>query len=213
MTDSDRADQPPRSAALTAGLSLLVMSIAAPVAVFVLVPRGQLVSAAVVLLSVAVLDAIVGVALHVSFGAHARRVSLLAAALRVVYAAMLLVAVRHLVISRSPTDFQREWSVGLGVFGLHLLVLGGIICRREGWVRALGVLVLVAGAGYVIDCVGATTSGHTPGLARITFVGELILMVWLLWKGLRRSPSRSPCRGVMVPAGPHAVSEARKRES
>jgi hypothetical protein len=63
-----------------------------------------------------------------------------------------------------------------------------VIARREGWARALGVLVLVSGAGYAIDCVGLVASGHVLGFAKITFVGEIVLMFWLLWKGIR--PSR-----------------------
>jgi hypothetical protein len=191
--DATNTDQlPPRSAALTAGLGLLAMAIVAPVAAFGLLPKGHLLGAAAIFLGVAVLDVIVGLALHACVGAHARRWSLVAATLRIVYAVLLAAAVRHLVISPSPSDFEREWNIGLGVFGLHLLALGVVISGREGWLRALGVLVLAAGAGYAIDCVGMATTGHAPGLAKITFVGEVALMFWLLWRGVRARPSPRP---------------------
>jgi hypothetical protein len=169
--------------ALVAGLGLLAMTIAAPVAVFGLLPNGRPVGAGVILLGVAVLDVIVSFALHACFGARNRRWSLLAATLRVVYALMLFAAVRHLLVS--PPDFEREWTIALGVFGLHLLVLGAVIAQRGGSFCVLGGLVLAAGAGYALDGLAMLTVQHAFGVASVTFVGEVVLMFWLLRWGVQ----------------------------
>jgi hypothetical protein len=50
----------------------------------------------------------------------------------------------------------------------------------------LGLLVVLAGLGYLIDGVGtAAQDGYGLGLARVTFAGEVLLMIWLLWRGRR----------------------------
>lgn len=168
------------------------MAVAAPVAVFVMLPRGQLAGAAGVLLGVAVLDVVAGVALHFYLRARGRVLSLAAAALRVLYAVLLVVALRHLIVgARSVADYRHEWNVGLGVFGLHLVALGVLLVRREGWARAVGALVTISGLGYLIDAGATLATGHPVGAAGVTFVGELVLMVWLLWRGVRGEPRRT----------------------
>jgi hypothetical protein len=85
--------------------------------------------------------------------------------------------------------FKDGWDAALLVFGLHLVVVGYLVLRSSFAPRSLGVLVAVAGLGYTIDGVGRVLlSGYDANLTRFTFVGELLLMVWLLWKG-RRLPT------------------------
>jgi hypothetical protein len=177
-----------RPGARSAGLALLAMSIAAPVAVFGLLPRGHLVGAAAILFAVALLDVFAALTLHVYFRASAPALSVVAACLRIGYAVMLVAALRHLVLSAFPVAFQHEWAVALGVFGLHLLALGTVVFRHGGGLRLLGGLVLAAGGGYVLDGVGSITSGHAYGIAGFTFVGEIALMIWLLF----RAPAAAP---------------------
>ncbi|MFI7452605.1 DUF4386 family protein [Nonomuraea sp. NPDC049714] len=70
-------------------------------------------------------------------------------------------------------------------FGLHLLLLGYLAYR---WARVVGVLLGIAGLGYLVDSFGAVL-GHTPDAAVFTFVGEVVLMLWLLVKGRNITPS------------------------
>jgi hypothetical protein len=65
-------------------------------------------------------------------------------------------------------------------------VLGYLVFKSGYIPRALGILVMVASLGYLIDSFGAILSaGYNANVAQFTFVGEVLLMVWLLWKGVR----------------------------
>jgi hypothetical protein len=69
-------------------------------------------------------------------------------------------------------------------YGLWLLPLGVLVFRSGFLPRLLGVLLVIAAAGYLID---SGTQLLFPGLATIslfTFVGELLFPLWLLIKGV-----------------------------
>ena len=55
--------------------------------------------------------------------------------------------------------------------------------------RWICVLVVVAGAGYLIDSIGGLFDGYRIEFGSITFVGEVVLMIWLLSR--RRSTLKS----------------------
>jgi hypothetical protein len=45
---------------------------------------------------------------------------------------------------------------------------------------------MIASLGYLIDSFGGVISvGYNANVAQFTFVGEVLLMGWLLWKGVR----------------------------
>jgi hypothetical protein len=70
-------------------------------------------------------------------------------------------------------------------FGLWLLPLGLLIYRSGFLPKFIGVLLMIAAAGYVVD---VATFFLAPGsglvLSEFTFVGELALMLWLLVMGV-----------------------------
>jgi hypothetical protein len=69
-------------------------------------------------------------------------------------------------------------------WGLWLLPLGLLIFRSGFLPKLLGILLVIGGAGYLID---SGTQLLFPGLATIsqfTFVGELLFPLWLLIKGV-----------------------------
>ena len=84
--------------------------------------------------------------------------------------------------------FQSGWDLALIVFGLHLFVLGILVFRSgKTGLRVVGTLVTAAGVGYLIDGVGKVlVPNYGLTVAMYTFVGEPLLMFWLLWKVLRR---------------------------
>ena len=87
-------------------------------------------------------------------------------------------------------DIHRHgYDLGLVFFGLHCLFLGYLLIRADYFPGILGVLMVLAGAGYVI---GSLTLFLFPDLSgSITFiyiaplVGELSLGLYLAIKGLR----------------------------
>ncbi|MFD9466722.1 DUF4386 domain-containing protein [Streptomyces sp. NPDC060027] len=168
-------------------------------------------------LIVAVLDVVVAWALYVLLAPVDRNVALLSASLRVVYAAVFAAVLGHLLAAvRLLTDttaqdafdtrqvdaqalasvnaFKDGWDAALVIFGLHLLVLGHLVLRSGYIPRMLGVLLMIASLGYVVDGLGRCLSrGYGANVSGYTFVGEALLMVWLLWKG-RHLPGRPATR-------------------
>ncbi|HEX8509846.1 MAG TPA: DUF4386 domain-containing protein [Propionibacteriaceae bacterium] len=210
-----------RRASSTAGLGLLLMSVLAGWSVFVavngLVTVGNPTQTAqdilasawlfrlgiAALVVVVALDVIVACALYRVFSPVNRALSMVAAALRLVYAGVFLVAVAQLSgVLRVLTDENRAvfgadqvnaqallslaafsdiWFVGQFLFGLHLLI-EGYLAYRSGYVpRVLGALLAVAGLGYAVDSLGSVLSqGPWTPVSSFTFLGELLLALWLL---------------------------------
>jgi hypothetical protein len=161
----------------------------------------QLVLAACAMGAVALLDVVVGAGLWILFRAQTPRVARVAMIARVVYAVVLAVAVARLGWSEGDaltraSAFHRVFELGLGVFGVHLIALAGCIAVTRfarGWTRSvLAGLVAIAGAGYLIDAlVTALRADVHAKVSEYTFVGEVVLAVWLLWAA-RANVSREP---------------------
>jgi hypothetical protein len=82
--------------------------------------------------------------------------------------------------------FRDLWHVGLVLFGLHLLGLSYLAYRSGFAPKLLGILLGVAGAGYVFDSVAAVLSrGSWPEVSAFTFIGEFLLALWLVIWGRR----------------------------
>lgn len=70
-------------------------------------------------------------------------------------------------------------------FGLWLLPLGFLIVKSSFLPRFVGVLLVIAGLGYVADVlIFALLPGVDVVLSEFTFVGEVVLLFWLLVKGV-----------------------------
>ncbi len=220
-------DISPRTAALVAGLGLLAMAILAPFANFyvlqnLIVAQDASATAAHILASsglfrigiaslllVAILDIMVAWALHVLLERVSKSLSLLAAWLRVAYAALFIVSLSPLVhvlqllsgstylqvfekkqldtqVMLSIGEFKSSWDMSLVVFGFHLLILGYVVFKSGYLPKWLGTLVGIAGTGYLVDGFGKLLmANYTVNIGTFTFVGEVILIFWLLGLGIR----------------------------
>ena len=206
-----------RGAALVAGAALMLMAGLAGFGNLVVMAApatsgDAAETAAVASLYLAVLlDVLVAWALMRVFSPVDEALSRLAAWFRLAYAGVFMVAVGQLpgipaLLSTSgyATAFTPEqlrgqallkvdtfldvWFAGLILFGIHL-ALTGYLAYRSGFVpRAIAVLLVVAGAGYVLDSV-VRIFIEEPAFAvsNVTFLGELLLALWLLFRGRRFS--------------------------
>lgn len=146
---------------------------------------------------VAVLDLVAAVGLHAVYREVNQAASRAAAALRIAYAALFLVALGCLVVALATvgdpdralaaTDlFASIWQRSLGVFGLSLLLVGYLGIRSPSTPTAIGILVAIAGVGYLADLVGLTlVAGFSPTFGLFGFIGEIALIAWLLTRGRR----------------------------
>ncbi len=92
----------------------------------------------------------------------------------------------HAQVSPMLHTFSYEFSLGLVLFGIHLLLVGYLIFRSHYIPWWLGLLLIVDGLGWVVNSLQAYLYPHANlGFIFVTFFGELIFMVWLLirsWK-------------------------------
>jgi len=167
------------------------------------------------LVVVVALDVVIAWALYRVFSPVNKSLSMLAAAFRLVYSGVFMVAIAQLlgVIRLLSNDgnsavfgadqvnaqamlgitaFSDIWYVGQFLFGLHLLLIG-YLAYRSGYVpRLLGALLAIAGLGYAADSLGAVLSqGAWTDISSFTFLGEFLLALWLVIRARRIAASAS----------------------
>jgi len=154
-----------------------------------------------------ILDIIVAWGLYVFLKPINKSLSLLTAWLRIVYAAMLGFALVYLInalqlvsgadyltlfktnqlqgmVMLSLTDFTRGWEFSLIIFGFHLLLLGYLMLKAGYMHNILGILLIIASLGYIIDGFGKLLSpNYNITISLFTFIGEIVLIFWLLIAG------------------------------
>lgn len=146
-----------------------------------------------------------------------RALSLLAAALRLVYAAVLAAVVLNLydafllltsaergagldelqreqMAMASLNTFNTGFLLALVIFGAHLLALGILLYRSRYVPLAFGVLLVIAGGGYIADSLATLLMNGHSGLTSAVLLmpavaGELGLTAWLLVKGVKVRPA------------------------
>lgn len=188
---SQTQDLSQRRVAIVAGIAFLIMAIAAIFANgFVLgnliVPGDATTTANKIMgslmlfrtsifsfLLVLICDVVVAWALFIFLQRVNKSLSLLMAWLRIVYAAILGIALMNLVIvllllsgadylTVFKTDqlyaqvllylkaFNFEWAIGLVVFGFHLFLLGRLVCKSGYIPRILAILLSIGALCYLI---------------------------------------------------------------
>lgn len=107
-------------------------------------------SGAIIWTLIMILDFLVALGVAKLFNNLLGKVS---AALRWTYTGFLMACVIILFVMQGPEaffHFEKWWSIGLIVFGLHLITLG-LSMPKMGWLNvAFRWLLVIAGAGYMI---------------------------------------------------------------
>ena len=79
---------------------------------------------------------------------------------------------------------QNGILLALVFWGLWLLPLGVLVFKSKFLPKVLGVLLVIAGAGYVIESGAQILSPGLATISQFTFVGEVLFTLWLLIKGV-----------------------------
>lgn len=145
---------------------------------------------------VAVLDIVVAWALYIFLKPINKSLSLLAALFRLIYSVLLFASLFGIIQALSTNNFSQEtlvsgisrfnanWEFSLIIFSLHLIVLGYLLFKAGYMKHILGILVLICGAGYLFDGLGKLLfENYNFSLTMFTFVGEVVLLIWLLTRG------------------------------
>jgi hypothetical protein len=155
----------------------------------------------------AILDVVVAWALYIVLKPVNKSLSLLGAWFRIVYATILVVALNNLLnviqllngadyqkafetdqvnaqVMLSINAFNAGWNLGMVIFGLHLLIIGYLAFISRYIPKFLGILIIIAGLGYLIDSIGKILlPNYNLTISMVTFIGEVLLIFWLLIKG------------------------------
>lgn len=165
----------------------------------------------VAFLAVFVIDVAVAWALHVVFREVAPDFSLMTAWFRVVYTVFLGVALVFFFqvlallggaeylsgidgglveaqVMLALDSFDATWLVGLVAFGVHLLMLGWLVIRSGYVTKALGWLLMAAGAAYIGDTIAHAVVADYSAIAPVmlavvalpSMFGEGWLGIWLI---------------------------------
>jgi hypothetical protein len=156
---------------------------------------------------VAILDIIIAWALFIFLRPVNKSIALLGGWFRFAYAVLLVVLLSFLLrvvqltsgadylsvfntglletqVMINLKSFNMVWDIALAVFGFHLLTIGWLIFKAGYMKKILGILLMIASLGYIIDGIGKTISpDYSVNLIMFTFIGEVVLIFWLLIKG------------------------------
>jgi hypothetical protein len=152
-------------------------------------------------------DIVVAWALYIFFTPVHKYLSLLATLFRLVYTAFNIAALLNLIqilsllkVSEQFTSIQSnqihdsvlfhlhsfnlQWRFGLVFFGIYLLLLAYLAIKAPYVPNIIGVLLVLAGLGYLIDDLKYFFyPKFDTGFLWFTFFAELTFMLWLLIKG------------------------------
>jgi hypothetical protein len=83
-------------------------------------------------------------------------------------------------------QFNSMWLISLGLFGIHLLLIGYLAVRSGFMAGIFGILLAIAGLGCIADADGTALSVDFPVVfGSFGFVGEVAIIFWLLIMGRR----------------------------
>ena len=81
-------------------------------------------------------------------------------------------------------SFRSDWSIGLILFGIHLILVGFLVYRSGYIPKIIGMLLFINGLAWIFDNLQPYffPSAHLKFLL-IAYFAELIFMLWLLVRG------------------------------
>ena len=163
-----------------------------------------------------IFDVVLAWALYVLLRPASKNLSLLAAWFRLVNATIFGIALQnlfsilqilsgadHLTVLETGQmqthvmlfldKFNDTWLIGLVFFGIHLFILGYLIFKSTYIPRILGIFLIIASLGYLIDSFANFLLPSYTNYQEIFMlivvvpgiVGELSLTFWLLLKGVK----------------------------
>jgi hypothetical protein len=152
---------------------------------------------------VLLLDILVAWTLYLYFKNEQKTLALLSGIFRMIYVLLFGTATYYLALNlgqskdsnlliiENYTTFQTIWSIGLIVFGSHLIMVGVLMKGHKLVPTILWCLTIIAGVSYILVNILKTPSLQLAELSNTLntilalpmVLGELGLAVWLIWKG------------------------------
>ncbi len=164
-------------------------------------------------------DIVVAIALYFFFRSVSKEISMLTASIRIVYTLILGIAIMQLfkilpvfsfadpvsdklMVSETISHlqlFEKLWSIGLIIFGLHLIGLGYLSLKSKSVPRLLGYLLYFGGISYTfMNLTRQLSLFDTKVISSVENIlalpmalAEILLAFWLIYSGFRKSTSKS----------------------
>lgn len=172
--------------------------------IFMVAPSGAATATPVRMLVTMACDTAVALIFYVLFKPVSRNLSLTALAFRLLFVAIMTLdslyyfGALHLVYSgHSAQTFDTIYAIALVPFGIHCLLIGYLIYRSKFVARTLGVLMVVAGLGYVSFVSPWLVHHAYPYILIPGVLGEGLLALWLLVTGVNSERSTGLFSGPM----------------
>jgi len=162
------------------------------------------------ILLIIILDIAVSWTIYLYFKNDNRKIALYSFIFRIIYTFTFFVATYFLAqnigqesnstVIENFKSFEFIWSIGLIIFGIHLLIVGLLMKLHKLIPRILWYLTIIAGASYILVHILKTTFPQLPELtdtlnnilALPMALGELGLAVWLIVKGGKIENKETP---------------------
>lgn len=168
-------------AALTAGISLIIMTILSFM-IFFPTLQTTLFSISGILIII-ILDIIVALALYFLLKTVNKNLSLIMSISRIIYAVIFSVALYNI---SDLAVFNSIWDFGLLIFGIHIFLLGFLAYNSKFIPKWIAILLFIGSLGYITDTVIGWL-GYAFSIGMFTFFGEPIFALWLVIKGRKIS--------------------------
>lgn len=149
-----------------------------------------------------VLDILVSWTLYQFFKGVHKKIALTSFVLRIIYTLIFVIATYYLVANleqgidnnhllKNYNLFEKVWSMGLIIFGGHLLAIGVLMKLYKNIPIVLWILTLIAGVAYItvhllkiiLPQLNEFTQILNNILALPMALGEICLAIWLIMRG------------------------------
>ena len=161
-----------------------------------------------------VLDVMVSWGLYMYYKEQNRTKAAWMGLLRLMYSVILAIGIVKLFLANAELSqtnpnyemvhtniqqFQAIWQFGLIIFGIHLLLLAPLVCKKKSILQFISALLFVAGIGYVLSNTADLFIGDYElyrTKVEAVFVlpmvlGEFGLALWLVIRGGKESISQA----------------------
>ncbi len=165
---------------LITGISLIIMTILS-ILIFPSLKASPLYIIGIA--TIIILDIIIALSLYYFLRSVNKNLSLIMSVLRIIYSIIFAIALLNI---SNLTTFYSIWDNGLLIFGIHLLFLGILVYKAQYIPKWLGILIVIASFGYIIDSI-ANLFGINTMIGMFTFIGEVLFAIWLIVKGRKIS--------------------------
>ena len=154
------------------------------------------------ILLILILDLIVSFSLYEFFKKDHAKISFVACSLRIIYTIIFAIAAFYLIkninieeisndfINYNFKNFQFIWSIGLILFGVHLLLIGVLMKLHKKIPKILWILTLIGGVSYILVHLIKIMFFNLEYVYYLEMIlaipmalGELGLAIWLIVKG------------------------------